>query len=151
MDVFLKSLVEKGYFTAGEIRLVEPGKIREFLKSDLAKRMQVAAKQKKLFKEQPFVLGIPATEIYPEIDTEETLMVQGIIDAYFEEEDKLFIMDYKTDRLEDEKVLVGRYKKQLELYKRALEQIMGKEVSQVSMYSFGLGKEVVINSNGNRR
>ncbi|MCR5791812.1 MAG: helicase-exonuclease AddAB subunit AddA [Lachnospiraceae bacterium] len=151
LDVFLKSLVEKGYFTAGEIRLVEPGKIREFLKSDLAKRMQVAAKQKKLFKEQPFVLGIPATEIYPEIDTEETLMVQGIIDAYFEEEDKLFIMDYKTDRVEDEKVLVGRYKKQLELYKRALEQIMGKEVSQVSMYSFGLGKEVVINSNGNRR
>lgn len=60
--------------------------ILQFLNSEAGKRMQRAAENQCLWKEQPFVLGVPATEIYPEIQSDEMILVQGIIDVCFEED-----------------------------------------------------------------
>ena len=73
-------------------------------------------------------------------------MVQGIIDMYFEEEDGLVIVDYKTDAVKTAEELVKRYKLQLDLYARALEQITGKKVKEKWIYSFALGKEILLDS-----
>lgn len=69
-----------------------------FFDTSARKRMAESARRGKLYKEQPFVLGVPASELY-EQKTEEWILVQGIIDVYFEEEDGLVVLDYKTDRV----------------------------------------------------
>ena len=70
------------------------------------------------------------------------MLVQGIIDAYFEEEGELVLVDYKTDRVSEEQELTDRYKVQLDLYERALEQITGKKVKEKLIYSVSLRKTV---------
>ena len=65
------------------------------------------------------------------------LLIQGIIDAYFIEDDKIVIVDYKTDRVDDPKELSDRYHVQLEYYARALSAMTGREISELIIYSTG--------------
>lgn len=121
---------------------VRIGDIMRFLESDLGKRMQAASREEKLFAEQPFVLGMPANQVYPGEESEEIVLVQGIIDAYFEEEGKLVVVDYKTDRVSDAKELCERYHTQLAYYAEALQRLTGKEVKEKVIYSFALRQEI---------
>ena len=118
--------------------------IFRFLETSSGKRMKKAAKSQKLWKEQPFVLGIDAKELYPEEKDGELILVQGIIDAYFEEEDGLVVLDYKTDRVRKAEELVEKYQEQLRYYAKALEQMTGKKVKEKIIYAFSLGKEIRI-------
>ena len=70
------------------------------------------------------------------------VLIQGIIDAYFEEDGEIVVLDYKTDRVQTEAELKDRYQEQLRLYTRALEQITQKKVKEQIIYSFTLGKEI---------
>ena len=118
--------------------------IFRFLETSSGKRMKKAAKSQRLWKEQPFVLGINAKELYPEEEDGELILVQGIIDAYFEEEDGLVVLDYKTDRVRKAEELVEKYQEQLRYYAKALEQMTGKKVKEKIIYAFSLGKEIRI-------
>ena len=80
-------------------------------------------KVEKLYKEQPFVLSMDASVIYPEYDTDEKILVQGIIDVYFEEPDGLVVLDYKTDRVKTAQELKEKYHAQLDYYAQALERL----------------------------
>mgnify|MGYP000520820720 CR=1 FL=1 len=64
--------------------------------------------------------------------TDDFVVVQGIIDVYFEEEDKIILVDYKTDRVREgeEDILIRRYRAQMESYQQALEKITGKCVKE---------------------
>ena len=78
---------------------------------------------------------------------DEKILVQGIIDLYFEEDDgQLVLVDYKTDsiRLGEEAVLVDRHKEQLLLYKKALEAATNKRVKEIYLYSTCLNKEILV-------
>ena len=70
---------------------------------------------------------------YP--DTEKVL-IQGIIDAFFEENGEIVLMDYKTDRVSSKEELIGRYSIQLDYYKEALESARNLPVSEKIIYSF---------------
>ena len=118
--------------------------IMAFLHSSLAGRMAAACLNGKLHREQPFVLGIEADRVNPGFPKEETVLVQGIIDAYFEEDGELVLVDYKTDAVEKEHDLIDRYKVQLDLYERALTQITGKKVKEKLIYSVSLKKTIVL-------
>ena len=72
------------------------------------------------------------------------LLVQGVIDCYFEEEGELVLLDYKTDHVHDAQTLVDRYHTQLEYYARALTQITGLPVKERLIWSFALGEEVSV-------
>ena len=110
----------------------------------MRKRMRACARNGKLRREQPFVVGIDAREIYPEEPEGEEILVQGIIDVYFEEADGLTVLDYKTDSVSSEKELAEKYRVQLEYYARALERTTGKRVKEKIIYSFALKKEIVL-------
>ena len=141
MDAAFAALVENGFLTEEELAAVKPYRIWRFVSSDLAARMAKG----RVHKEQPFVIGRPAKEILPDSDSEEMIMVQGIIDAWFEEEDGIVAVDYKTDRLPEhgaEEYLREKYHRQLELYAEALESILGKPVKECVIYSVRLGKAV---------
>lgn len=113
-----------------------------FLQSPAGQRMQEAAKKKKLWKEQPFVLGIDAKEINPGEQEGEQILVQGIIDVYFEEDDGLVVLDYKTDRIFTAEELAEKYHAQLDYYGKALEQMTLKKVKEKILYSFTIRKGI---------
>ena len=75
-------------------------------------------------------------------DSDETVLIQGVIDAYIDTKDGIILVDYKTDNVKDADTLINRYKVQLELYKKSLEMSTGKNVSEIFIYSFALGKEI---------
>ncbi len=124
--------------------------IMEFLQCGSGRRMQRAALENKLFKEQPFVLGVDAEEIYPDTTSDETILVQGIIDVYFEEEGELVVLDYKTDRVRNAEELCEKYRAQLEYYAQALEQLLQKKVKEKMIYSFTLKEEISLNRSDKR-
>ena len=115
-----------------------------FCQSNLCKRILKAQKSGNLYKEQPFVIARPAKEISEEYGSSKEVLVQGIMDAYFEESDGIVLIDYKTDHVKDAEELVRRYRKQLEIYAESLEQMTGKTVKERIIYSFSLGKEIVV-------
>ena len=141
-------MTDEGILTPAEASLVDPSGVARFITSDTGKRMAEACAAGRLHREQPFVLDIPAGEIYDIKDGAgaETVLVQGTIDAYWEEDGGYVLVDYKTDRVtsSDGSELADRYRIQLEYYARALEQITGIPVREKIIYSIALGKEIYI-------
>ena len=138
----IENLKIEGYLDTESARCIRQKDILEYLNTDSGKRMQKAARAKTLYREQPFVLGVDAKEFYPDQKKGEMVLIQGIIDAYFEEDGEIVVLDYKTDRVQTEAELKDRYQEQLRLYTRALEQITQKKVKEQIIYSFTLGKEI---------
>ena len=134
----LAGLVESGRLSEQECQAVNPEKIGKFLRSGIGKRMQRAANSGKLYREQPFVLGLPAKEVDPASASEQSVLLQGIIDAFFVEEDAVILLDYKTDYVQSDarEELTKKYREQLRYYRRALEQIYGLPVRETWIYSF---------------
>ena len=108
-------------------------------KADLVKALvqvpRAAAEGRRLLREKPFILGIPYRELEPESESDETVLVQGIIDLYFEEADGLILVDYKTDHVKDAAELIRRYRTQLSYYSRALAAASDKIVKEIYIYS----------------
>lgn len=137
---FLQKMVSESRLSEEYLGCVRPDRIERFLKSELGYRAWLAQRAGKLFREQPFVLAIPATALNPAYPEEEKVLIQGIIDAYFEEEDGLVLLDYKTDRIESMEALWNRYEAQMDHYQEALERLTGRRVKEKFLYSFHLGQ-----------
>lgn len=145
LQMQLEELVSCGKISRDEAAAVRLSDIRRFLKTKTGKGMEQAARAGKLHREQPFVLGVPAETIQKEWSGDETVLVQGIIDAWFEDEDgAVILVDYKTDHIADREKLAERYRGQLSYYAQALEQLTGRTVKKQVIYSFFLGKEIVL-------
>ncbi len=133
-------MVEDGRMTAEATASVRRTDILYFLHSSIGRRIQQASRCGKFHAEQPFVLALDEKDI-------DSVLIQGIIDVYFEEEEEeLVLLDYKTDRVNQAKELVERYKAQLDYYALALERLTGKKVKQKIIYSFTLQKEIEMNN-----
>ncbi len=124
--------------------LVSLPTLMQFMRLPLASRMQKAARAGRLYKEKPFVMGKRADEVSPETDSSAMVLIQGIIDAFFEEDGQLVLVDYKTDAVKTKEELVGRYKAQMDLYQEALERATGKQVKEKILYSFKLQGEILV-------
>lgn len=133
-----------GRLTAEYAEAVRMDKVMAFLDTPLARRMMKAASQGKLYKEQPFVLGLPASLLREDFPHTETVLIQGIIDVFFEENGELVVADYKTDVVRESEELLLRYRTQLEYYAEALEQMTEKKVKEKIIYSFALNQEVLV-------
>ena len=132
----LEAFVRSGRMTEEERDCVQEGMIADFLMTETAGRMQKAAAQGLLWKEQPFMLGLAADRVNPEFPADETVLIQGIIDVYWEEEGELVVLDYKTDRVNRAHDLIGRYQTQLAYYGEALARMTGKPIREKVIYSF---------------
>ena len=140
----LKRYVETGKMTQDMADCIGVKDILYFLNTQTGQRMRCAAGRKRLRKEQPFVLGVDADELYPGEKSGDLILVQGIIDVYFEEDDGLIVLDYKTDKIYDAKKLADRYRAQLDYYAKALTQMTGKPVKEKIIYSFTMKKEIFL-------
>jgi len=141
----LERLIRNGKMKVTDVKKLKLEYINSFINSSVDERMRKAHLQGKLYKEKQFVIGLKAAEVIKDMKSDELILVQGIIDVFFEEEGELVLLDYKSDQVKDEGQLIGRYKVQLEYYRKALEQMTKKRVKEMIIYSLSLGKEIRIN------
>ena len=141
---WLRALPDTGKIQKEDADLVSMRAFMDFLRSPLAERMAFAQEAGKLFREQPFVMGCPADEVGEGLPHDETVTVQGIIDAFFIEDGGIILVDYKTDRVREAGELRARYRTQINLYAQALQNAFGMPVTQRLIYSSSLGEEIEI-------
>ena len=141
-----EELIAEGKMTKEAAECIYFKSILAFAKSPVGMRMRNAFLNETLKREQPFVMSVPASEADPSYPEDETILVQGIIDAWFPEGDEIVLVDYKTDRVKrgQEQKLINLYHVQLEDYARALERMTGKKVKEKIIYSFTLQKEILL-------
>ena len=136
----LSNLVNKEIILPKEAESVNYNKILAFLKSNIWKEMQTA---KVVEQEKAFYLNLKANEIYKN-NAEDEILVQGIKDLYYiTKNDELVLVDYKTDYTQDEgEDLINKYKVQLEIYKKALEEALKIPVKETYIYSIYANKAI---------
>lgn len=128
----LDSLTEQGLVSLEESRYINIDKILAFFESPIGIR---AAKAAELYKEREFIMEQSVRG--------EAVIVQGIIDCYFKEEDYLVLIDYKNSRIcgeADEEAAFKRYSGQIDIYAEALEDSCGLKVKESYLYLFDSGK-----------
>lgn len=118
--------------------------IKRFRETPLGCIMCEADRKGTLKREQHFMVGLPACELSPEASSEELQLLQGIIDAYIVNDEGIILIDYKTDHVENGSRLSERYALQLELYKKALSQLLRKPVIRCIIYSTCLNETIEI-------
>ncbi|GFP78289.1 helicase-exonuclease AddAB subunit AddA [Clostridium fungisolvens] len=145
----LEDMVQGEFLTKEQAKVVNISKIFKFFQSNIGKRIIEAYENgSMLYRELPFFTEIPAYLVDKSLSKEETkdelVRLQGVVDCFFEEEDGLVLVDYKTDYVEEgnEQLIKDRYEVQLNYYSDTLEKITGKKVKEKYLYLFGLDKEV---------
>ena len=140
LELQLQTIVQKDLITQQQADSVDLNRIRAFLQSALGKRLTQASNVRR---EVRFNLEIPCHEVFKEQqwagqDGSEALILQGVIDCFFEEEDGLVLIDYKTDQLSADRTeeVRRRYRLQIDYYTLALEKLTGKRVKEKYIYFF---------------
>jgi len=143
----MEKMVQLGLFTPQESGLIYKKKIWELIQSPLGARICAAQKEGRLFREQPFVMGVPAGRFFPQsgdLYEKEQILVQGVIDLFFEEDGQIILVDYKTDRVHSMEELKKRYQIQLDYYAEVLEKGREMKCKEKYLYSFALGESALI-------
>jgi helicase-exonuclease AddAB, AddA subunit, Firmicutes type len=139
INSLLQSLVASEFMTVQQQKTVDIGRILSFFESPLGRRMIKSGKVKR---EIPFYMKVDSTDVYKDLPDDkyrdEKIVLQGIIDCCFEEDDGLVLIDYKTDYVPvgEEESIRERYRLQIEYYEKALRKITGKTVKEKYIYLF---------------
>lgn len=143
-------LLSLGFITSRMREIIDLGVLDSFVKSNLYGKIKMSTRK---YRERRFNLRLPASEFTEKnqgVASDEFILVQGVSDLYFENADgTLTLVDFKTDRVREdggEDVLKARHSTQLGYYKRAIEEITGKTVSETFIYSFALGREILLDT-----
>ncbi|MFD2443140.1 helicase-exonuclease AddAB subunit AddA [Bacillus sp. CGMCC 1.16607] len=143
LSALLEQLVTNELLTMEQIEIIDINQVIGFFETGIGQRLLRA---EKIQREVPFSFTLPAQEVYPNWKGEsEPIFIQGVIDCVFEDSEGPVLLDYKTDGITDrfkggfqeaEPILKGRYQLQIELYSRALEQILKKPIREKYLYFF---------------
>jgi ATP-dependent helicase/nuclease subunit A len=127
---------------------IQVAMILDFFESDLGQLM--VKYPEKVHREEAFSLLLPAKGLFPTVKGDEDVLIHGIIDAYFEIDNRVILLDYKTDYVlpgspaQGIEALISRYQGQVNLYAQALENILGKSVQEKYLYLLSIGQLVEI-------
>ncbi|HBG7262872.1 TPA: helicase-exonuclease AddAB subunit AddA [Clostridioides difficile] len=147
----IRGFVSKGIITEKQVSIVNPYKIYKFFASNIGKRMLNA---EFINREKSIYAQVNMKDIYiyeklinnddKKLYNNESVMLRGIVDAYFEEDNQIVLVDYKTDFVNEENInqIIEKYKKQLDLYADIIETLTGKSVKEKCIYLFGVDEAV---------
>ncbi|MCB2306799.1 helicase-exonuclease AddAB subunit AddA [Clostridium estertheticum] len=150
IEAQVQILVEKSLLSKEEGKAVRIDKLGKLFKTLLGQRMIKAYALNQLKREVPFHMEISSTDIDKSLPVEiygdEQIILQGIIDCYFEENGQIILVDYKTDFVKNGEVnsLIDKYKSQLDYYAKALEVTLGVDVKERYIYSFSTDEAVEV-------
>jgi ATP-dependent helicase/nuclease subunit A len=143
IEALVNRMVSDELLTAEQAEVIDSVLIEKFFLSEMGQRIVNA---KAVNREIPFTLSLPAKEVYPAWNgPEESVFIQGIIDCVFEDENGLVLIDYKSDGITDrykggfeqaKPILENRYKLQINLYTKAIEQIWKRKVNERYLFFF---------------
>ena len=133
----LQRMQEASLLPDEQLALVRKQALFQFFKSPIALRIAKTDSKGEFFREKAFVMDY------------EGVLVQGIIDAFWIEDDKIILLDYKTDKVDTADELKARYETQLDLYAQALCRVFstnGRKIEKAEklMYSFYLNETIVV-------
>lgn len=144
LEILIQDLITQGRLTELEADALRRNELLQFFSSDIAQRIRQADS---IHKEQPFSMLIQPHEIAlctePMVPAE-WVQVNGIIDCYFQEQNDIILVDYKSDHIYQENLLIEKYKLQINLYREALRRATGMPVSQCYLYSFAMGRAIAV-------
>jgi ATP-dependent helicase/nuclease subunit A len=132
----ISRLQRQAFITRDQAQAIDREKLNKFISSDIFTRMISA---EKCFREYRFTVGLSAGEVFSSGSEEvrsQDIILQGAFDLLLIEKDGLVIIDYKTDRTQEMQELYIKYHPQLDLYKRAAEEIFKMPVKESFIYSF---------------
>jgi helicase-exonuclease AddAB, AddA subunit, Firmicutes type len=141
----IQTMVKKELLTEIQAKSIDIKKINVFVDSAVGKRL---LRSHKVYREVPFNIELPYTELYPDLpdnnDYKDKILLQGVVDCYFEEEGSIVLLDYKTDYVPngDTELIKEKYKLQISYYARALELLTSKPVKERYIYMFSTGEIV---------
>ncbi|WP_152669226.1 UvrD-helicase domain-containing protein [Paenibacillus sp. DMB20] len=160
----IASLTEKEMITGEQAAAVAPREILGLFHSEAGRRLTEA---EQVWREMPFSYALPASEAYQGLSfldlsdgrlkspeggaamlDGECVLIQGVVDCLFRQNGRLALLDYKTDRVLEHRggieALKEQYRFQLELYARALEDILGEPIHEKWLYFFDGGHSVLL-------
>lgn len=139
----IKALVEENILLEKEADIIDIEKILSFFNSSLGKRAIKAATKGNLYKEQQFTMR--------KQEGKEDIMIQGIIDCFFIEDKSIILIDYKTNRIneevpwdQEETRFINIYGRQLSIYAESIEKAIGLKVSEAYLYLLNGNKKIRI-------
>ncbi len=136
----LERLVREGFILEKQRELISLEKIEAFTQSGAFRNLFAADSYSK---EERFLFPMPAAELFG-AGAEGEILIQGVLDCYSVCGKEAVILDYKTDRVEQEQQLIDRYRIQMDLYSEALRRVKGLTVVRREIYSFSLGKTITL-------
>lgn len=131
----LNRMVAEGSLTAEETEQVDLSAVVRCLKSPLMQK----ARESTCYREKSFLMYVPAAEV-GQGGSKDKVLVQGVIDLLIDGDERV-IVDFKNSLLQNAEAL-EKYKKQLKLYKKAVESSFLGKVDKILLYSFKTGKIV---------
>lgn len=139
----INDMIALELLTPEEAKVADVGIIVEFFRGETGKRILSAGR---VWREVPFNFKKEASEVVEGLDrTGETLLIQGVIDCFFEENGHWVLVDYKTDLIETEADIaraVNNYRIQIDLYTEALEKLTGKPVGERILYLLSINRAI---------
>lgn len=140
----IERLYEWQYITEREKDAVNRIALKAFFESDIFARIKRSPLVKREMRFLTEMSAIQVDSSLPERFSDENIIVQGAVDLCFEEDGKIIVLDFKTDRVDSSDDLITAYGEQLRIYSVACEKIFGKKVEQKLIYSFSLSKEIEV-------
>lgn len=137
----LERLGREKYLTKKQLEAVEAEKLYRFVASDIGQEMLHADKVCREFK---FSVLLPSEELYKDAVKGEKILLQGVMDMYYECDGKIVIADFKTDSKRPEGARLEKYTKQLRTYRRALEEMTGKRAERLVLYLASFGEYIEV-------
>ena len=130
---YIDRLAKENIISKLDRKYINVQKIYNFLNSDIGIKLK---KSNKIYKEEEFVLRNSKYS---------NSIIQGVIDLFFEDEEKkLLLVDFKTDRMENRQDYIKKYSIQLKIYKEAIETLFKRKVDKVYIYSFKLDDKIEV-------
>jgi ATP-dependent helicase/nuclease subunit A len=128
-------LTRREILTPQQGEAADPARIAAFFCSDLGREMMASGTLEREFK---FSILVPAQDYYPQAGEEEQVLLQGVVDCWFETESGITVVDFKTDRVSRNTMAAraAEYAPQMAVYSRALAEVVGRPVTRRVLWFF---------------
>ena len=135
LNEYINNMIVNNVITKEDAKQIDINIIYNFLCSDIVEELRNIDKND-IYREQEFIL---------KDETYSNSYIQGVIDLYYiNSNNNITLVDFKTDKVYSEQEFLKRYKKQLEIYKSALEKLKNIKVENTYIYSFSLNRKIEV-------
>ena len=142
LEHLVAELEAKKFIAAGSADGISLNGVLGFFESPLGKRL-LAADEDRRYRELPFITALDSYLLDNTLPQgEKNILVQGVIDCLWQEADGSWVLvDYKSDRISPGQthLILERYSGQMQLYRYAVENILGQPVKEAYFYMVSSG------------